>query len=84
MSGVSHDLARVHDTSDARCIVLFLHGGQEHNLEPVEKKHASWWRVNAMAKRVGAFDGTAVTYVIRFGARGWNDPADPSPREDMP
>lgn len=82
MTLVTYVLDRVHDTSDARCVVLFLHGGQQENLEPVEKKHASWWRVNAMAKRVGAFDGTAVTYVIRFSARGWNDPAAPSPVGD--
>ncbi len=82
MSGVPYVLDRLHDTSDARCVVLFLHGGQQNNLEPVEKKHASWWRMNAMAKRVGGFDGTVVTYLIRFGARGWNDPAAPSPVGD--
>jgi len=82
MSGVPYTLDLVHDTPDPRCVVLFLHGGQQTSVDPVEKRHASWWRVVAMARRVGAFDGTAASYAIRFGQRGWNDPTAPSPVAD--
>jgi alpha-beta hydrolase superfamily lysophospholipase len=67
-----------------RAIVLLLHGGQERSLEPVENKHASWWRMALMARslrRFGRRHELALT-LLQYGQRGWNSPSDPSPVRD--
>lgn len=67
-----------------RAVVLFLHGGQESNTEPVLDKHASWWRIAAMARRLRpwATSHDLATYLLQYRVRGWNDPANPSPVPD--
>lgn len=83
MAHVTHDLDRLHDTPEPRVAVLFLHGGQESSRAPVRRRHASWWRVAAMGRRLGDLgEARAVTYLVRYAVRGWNDPTDPSPVRD--
>jgi dienelactone hydrolase len=67
-----------------RAIVLLLHGGQEHNLEPVENKHASWWRMALMARSLRRFARKRDFSVslVQYGQRGWNSQTDPAPVRD--
>ncbi len=68
----------------ARGVVLLLHGGQESSHEPVENKHASWWRMALMARSLRPFAKThGLTLVlVQYRKRGWNDDADPDPVKD--
>jgi pimeloyl-ACP methyl ester carboxylesterase len=77
-------LDRFSRTDAPRAIVLLLHGGQEHSLEPVENKHASWWRMALMARSLRRFarrNELAVS-LLQYGQRGWNSPTDPAPVRD--
>lgn len=67
-----------------QAVVLLLHGGQQHSLEPVKNRHASWWRMAALARSLKSFakkNDLAVS-LLQYGQRGWNDLADPSPVRD--
>lgn len=68
----------------ARASVVFLHGGQERSEDPVRDRHASWWRVVALARaqRRWARDAGLALHVVQFRVRGWNDDAAPSPVAD--
>jgi alpha-beta hydrolase superfamily lysophospholipase len=77
-------LDRYSTPDSPRAIVLLLHGGQEHSLEPVENKHASWWRMALMARslrRFGRKRGFSVA-LLQDGQRGWNSQLDPAPVRD--
>ena len=67
-----------------RAIVLLLHGGQEHSLEPVENKHASWWRMALMARSLRRFArrNHLSVCLLQYGQRGWNSQTDPAPVRD--
>jgi len=55
-------------------VVLLLHGGRAHDDRPVERKHASWWRMALLARslaRAVAPAGVPVE-LLRYRARGWN------------
>ena len=61
-----------------------LHGGQQSNHEPVENKHASWWRMALIAKAFRPFAARheLVVVLVQYRKRGWNDDADPDPVKD--
>ncbi|MGA8987545.1 alpha/beta hydrolase [Aeromicrobium sp.] len=67
-----------------RAIVLLLHGGQERSLEPVENKHASWWRMALMARSLQHFaERTDLRLsLLQYGQRGWNSDSGPTPVAD--
>lgn len=71
-------------TDDPRAILVLLHGGQERNTEPVENKHASWWRMASMARSLRRFarrEGLDL-HLVQYRLRGWNSPSDPDPVRD--
>jgi pimeloyl-ACP methyl ester carboxylesterase len=69
-----------------RAAALLLHGGRQHDDRPVERQHASWWRMailaRSMSRAVGQ-EGVAVV-LLRYRARGWNarPGAEPAPVAD--
>jgi pimeloyl-ACP methyl ester carboxylesterase len=67
-----------------RALVLLLHGGQEHSVEPVENTHASWWRMAAMARSLRRFakHNDLALSLLQHGQRGWNSATDPAPVRD--
>jgi pimeloyl-ACP methyl ester carboxylesterase len=67
-----------------RAVVLLLHGGQQHSVEPVKNRHASWWRMAALARslRRYATQQDLALSLLQYGQRGWNDLNDPSPVKD--
>ena len=70
--------------AEPRAVLLFLHGGQQRSTDPVENKHASWWRVAMMARSLRGFArerGLAVV-LLQYAVRGWNDELAPSPVTD--
>jgi len=77
-------LDRFSTPDSPRAIVLLLHGGQEHSVEPVENKHASWWRMALMARSLRRFARKAGFSVnlLQYGQRGWNSQTDPAPVRD--
>lgn len=67
-----------------QAIVLLLHGGQQRNVEPVQNRNASWWRMARMARSLRRFastNGWALS-LLQYRERGWNIPTDPSPVRD--
>lgn len=73
-----------HEPAAPRAVVLMLHGGQEHSVEPVSDRHLSWWRVARMAKALRSFAGdeSLSLHVLQYGQRGWNGSIDPAPVRD--
>lgn len=69
---------------EARGVVLMLHGGQETNHNPVENKHASWWRMALIAKAVRPFAARhdLALVLVQYRKRGWNEDTDPDPVRD--
>ncbi|MFI5428409.1 alpha/beta hydrolase [Aeromicrobium sp. UC242_57] len=67
-----------------KAVVLFLHGGQQHSEEPVLDRHASWWRIAAMARSLRRFAkrNDLEVELLQYRVRGWNAPDDPSPVRD--
>lgn len=63
---------------------MLLHGGQQHSVEPVRNRHASWWRMAALARslRSHAVKHDLALSLLQYGQRGWNDLSDPSPVRD--
>ncbi len=77
-------LDRYSTPDSPRAIVLLLHGGQQHNVQPVENKHASWWRMALMARslrRFGRQQDISVS-LLQYAQRGWNSETDPAPVRD--
>ncbi|WP_217361658.1 alpha/beta fold hydrolase [Aeromicrobium stalagmiti] len=72
------------DPAQPRAIMLLLHGGQEHSEEAVRNKHASWWRMAAMARSLRGFadDGHLSMTLLQYRMRGWNGSHDPAPVRD--
>lgn len=70
--------------AEPQAVVLLLHGGQQRNIEPVKNRHASWWRMAALARslRRYAAKNDLTLSLLQYGQRGWNDPSDPSPVQD--
>lgn len=70
--------------AEPRAVVLMLHGGQQHNVEPVRNRHASWWRMAALARSLRGFakQHDFALSLLQYGQRGWNDLNDPSPVRD--
>ncbi len=69
--------------SAPRGLVLMLHGGTEHNREPVDGRNRAWLRsrlMMAQLRRDLHAQGLAV-WLLRYRIRGWND-ADASPVPD--
>lgn len=68
-----------------RAVVVLLHGGQQHNVEPVEDKHASWWRVALLARSLRRFARreSLDLYLVQYRQRGWNDGREPAPVRDV-
>jgi predicted esterase len=77
-------LSRLSPSTSPRAVALVLHGGAVHSQRPVDHRSASWQRARvlqrAIAPRLHA-EGVAV-WLLRFGVKGWNDPASPSPVPD--
>lgn len=69
---------------DPRAVVLLLHGGQERNTEPVEDKHASWWRMALLARSLRRFARRERfdLDLLQYRLRGWNGPGHPAPVAD--
>ena len=65
-------------------IVLMLHGGAQTGTRPVGVRSASLWRTTAMrdALEPHILDQGLSVWLLRFGVRGWNGGADPSPVPD--
>ncbi len=61
-----------------------LHGGQEHSEEPVQNKHASWWRMASMARSLRGYadENTVAVSLLQYRLRGWNGSSDPAPVRD--
>lgn len=70
--------------AEPRAVLLLLHGGQQHNVEPVKNRHASWWRMAALARSLRGFatEHNLALSLLQYGQRGWNDPTDPAPVRD--
>ncbi len=64
--------------------MLLLHGGQEQNEEPVQDKHASWWRMALLARGLSRFAKSheLALVLVQYRKRGWNSPHDPDPVRD--
>jgi alpha-beta hydrolase superfamily lysophospholipase len=77
-------LDRYATPASPRAIVLLLHGGQEHSLEPVENKHASWWRMALMARSLRRFarKHDFSVSLLQYAQRGWNSQTNPAPVRD--
>ena len=57
-----------------RGLVLMLHGGQEHNLDPVGRRSAPWWRSRVMMGQLApAFHRAGLhVWLLRYRMTGWN------------
>lgn len=72
--------------ADARALVLLLHGGAEHGVEPIDGRSLSWRRGRALARQLApglGADGIGVV-VLRYAVKGWNagPGREPSPVPD--
>ncbi|MGD9960916.1 alpha/beta hydrolase [Nocardioides sp.] len=65
-------------------VILMLHGGKDRSRQPVTGRSASWRRSLAMQRAIaGPANAVGVSvWLLRYGIRGWNDPAHPSPVPD--
>ena len=61
-----------------------LHGGAEHDTEPVTERSKSLWRTRFMYDAIHSrfVDAGVAVAVLRFATVGWNDPGNPSPVPD--
>lgn len=61
-----------------------LHGGQEHSTEDVSNRHASWWRMAAMARALRGFARAQDLglHLLQYRVRGWNNSQAPAPVSD--
>lgn len=67
-----------------RAVVLLLHGGQQNSIEAVKNRHASWWRMAALARSLRGYARRHhfVVSLLQYSQRGWNNLNDPSPVRD--
>ncbi len=68
----------------AKAVVLLLHGGQQHSVAPVKNRHASWWRMAALARSLRGYaeHNDLALSLLQYRQRGWNDLNDPAPVAD--
>ena len=73
-------------TGRSRAVVLMLHVGRDRSDDPVLRRHASWWRMALLQRRLAAHAGPAGVAVelLRYAVRGWNGTPgrDPAPVRD--
>ena len=77
-------ITRVDANGRVRAVFLVLHGGTQRSEAPVHDGNLSWRRARGLQRALGqrvADDGVAV-WLLRYGQRGWNDVAAPSPVPD--
>src|SRR4029079_9959457 len=57
-----------------RGVVLMLHGGTPHSLEPVGTRSGSLWRMQVLrdALRREVLDAGHALWLLRYARRGWN------------
>lgn len=62
------------DVAHPRGLVLFLHGGKEHSLDPVTDRSNQWRRSRAMQRSVGSRLRAAgvSSWLLRYRVTGWN------------
>lgn len=69
-----------------RGVVLMLHGGRDRSTDPVLRRHASWWRMALLQRRLAhaAGDTGVAVELVRYAERGWNAAPgrDPAPVRD--
>ncbi len=67
-------------------LIVMLHGGKEHGLDPVGARSASWWRSHLMMRQITAraHRAGASVWLLRYRREGWNEGVerDPSPVPD--
>ena len=70
--------------AEPQAVLLLLHGGQQHNTDAVKNRHASWWRMAALARSLRGFANQHdfSLSLLQHAQRGWNDLNDPSPVRD--
>ena len=67
-----------------RGVVLMLHGGTPHSLEPVGTRSGSLWRMQVLrdALRREVLDAGHALWLLRYARRGWNGGTSLSPVPD--
>jgi len=67
-----------------RGVVLMLHGGTPHSLEPVGTRSGSLWRMQVLrdALRREVLDAGHALWLLRYARRGWNGGTTRSPVPD--
>lgn len=67
-------LTRSRSRRKPRGLVLMLHGGQEHNLEPVGPRSGPWWRTRVMMGQLARpFHRAGLdVWMLRYRMVGWN------------
>lgn len=78
---MEHRLTFSHTPDDARGVVLMLHGGAEHNPDPVEGRNKQLWRARWMFEQVSGrlVRAGVVVALLRFSVVGWNAAHGPQP-----
>ncbi len=70
----------------SRAVVLMLHGGRDRSDDPVLRRHASWWRMALLQRRLATHANSAGVAVelLRYAVRGWNGTPgrEPAPVRD--
>lgn len=74
MAPAEPSLTRYDVDRNVRGVVLMLHGGQQSSTAPVLGRHASWWRLALMARRLSrsARERDVCVWLLRYRVRGWN------------
>lgn len=79
-------LERTEPSGTPRGLVLMLHGGTQHSLDPVGPRSGSLLRTRAMRDRLAPrfLEAGHAVWLLRYGKRGWNadSPNGPSPVND--
>ena len=72
------------EPAEPQAIVLLLHGGQQRSSAAVKNRHASWWRMAALARSLRGYakKHEFALSLLQYGQRGWNSATDPSPVRD--
>jgi len=67
-------------------VVLLLHGGQQANVAPVQRRNLSWARMAAVQGTLApvAHHHQVAVWLLRYGQRGWNAApgCEPAPVRD--
>ncbi len=70
--------------AEPQAVLLLLHGGQQHSVEPVRNRHASWWRMAALSRSLSGYAKRHdfALSLLQYRQRGWNDVHAPAPVAD--